>query len=313
MPAFTTRLGLYKPGGGSTGLITPDEIIDIDKLNSNSDKIDASIGAQIVTSTTRPGSPYDGQIARESDTNNLIVWNAAGNNWAPVGVPYCANQATRDAFYPNPKQGNTCVRADMGWTEQYFELYNSSTNKSGAAVAGWYPVAGKLPRIRLQPLQGGINGIIGSQYCLSKSGFSLPLGTDYNTGFAYDTATGKLTPSVVGRFRVKSFICQNGGSGVSLKIAASLNSTTDPTSSPAGPAEAVNGCFAYTEAGTFSGIQSWAILDGEISTTAVTDFFQFWMSSGAGTTSITGHGASGGVNPYQQSFGIEYVGPPVAR
>lgn len=248
------------------------------------------------------------------------LWNAQADDLETAlnsmfgKVPGIAASATdRDTRFPTPTQGDMVWRSDMQWLESYFGLWNATTNPGGAEAAGWYPVAGKLPRIRLQPLQGGINGIIGSQYCLSKSGFSLPLGTDYNTGFSYDAATGKLTPSVVGRFRVKSFICQNGGSGVSLKIAASLNSTTDPTSSPAGPAEAVNGCFAYTEAGTFSGIQSWAILDGEISTTAVTDFFQFWMSSGAGATSITGHGASGGVNPYQQSFGIEYVGPPVAR
>ena len=41
MPASTPFLGLYKPGGGSTGLITPDEVVDIDRLNTNSDLIDA--------------------------------------------------------------------------------------------------------------------------------------------------------------------------------------------------------------------------------------------------------------------------------
>lgn len=40
MPASTPFLGLYKPGGGSSGLITPDEVVDIDRLNGNSDAID---------------------------------------------------------------------------------------------------------------------------------------------------------------------------------------------------------------------------------------------------------------------------------
>lgn len=40
MPAFTPTLNLYKPGGGSTGVITPDEVADIDRLNQNFDLID---------------------------------------------------------------------------------------------------------------------------------------------------------------------------------------------------------------------------------------------------------------------------------
>ena len=40
MGAFTAFLNLYKPGGGSTGNITPDEVADIDKLNLNFDTID---------------------------------------------------------------------------------------------------------------------------------------------------------------------------------------------------------------------------------------------------------------------------------
>ena len=41
MPAFTSFLNLYKPGGGSTGAIAPDEVADIDRLNANFDAIDA--------------------------------------------------------------------------------------------------------------------------------------------------------------------------------------------------------------------------------------------------------------------------------
>lgn len=40
MPAFTPFLNLYKPGGGSTGTIVPDEVADIDRINANFDAID---------------------------------------------------------------------------------------------------------------------------------------------------------------------------------------------------------------------------------------------------------------------------------
>lgn len=44
MGATTPNLGLYKPGGGSSGLITPDETADIDRLNDNFDVIDGFAG-----------------------------------------------------------------------------------------------------------------------------------------------------------------------------------------------------------------------------------------------------------------------------
>ena len=185
MPDFTTRLGLYKPGGGSTGLITPDEVVDIDKLNSNSDKIDASIGSKAVTSTSRPSVPFDGQIALESDTGNLIVWDGAGSYWRPgVSEPYCANATVRDAFYPNPKQGNRCYRADLGITQQYYELYDPATNPNGWVAAGWHaPISGRTPidlsAANIASLPTGVtfdaNGnITFNAYSLS-SGGSLPI------------------------------------------------------------------------------------------------------------------------------------------
>lgn len=78
MPAFTPRLNLYKPGDGVN--ISPDEAADIDKLNDNADLIDAAVGASIVTSGTRPASPYSGQVIFETDTGDLRV--RSGSTWA---------------------------------------------------------------------------------------------------------------------------------------------------------------------------------------------------------------------------------------
>lgn len=44
MAGTTPNLGLYLPGGGSTGAYTPDEVADIDPLNQNFVKIDAFVG-----------------------------------------------------------------------------------------------------------------------------------------------------------------------------------------------------------------------------------------------------------------------------
>jgi hypothetical protein len=79
MSANTSRLGLVKPGGGSTGVITPADIVDIDVLNANADKIDAAVGGSIVTSTTRPSSPYNGQLIYETDTQQAAIYS--GSAW----------------------------------------------------------------------------------------------------------------------------------------------------------------------------------------------------------------------------------------
>ena len=85
MGQTTSRLGLYLPGGGSTGTITPDEAADIDKINDNMSKIDAAAGATVCTSGTRPSSPYNGKLIFETDTNYVRVWDSATSTWDLVG------------------------------------------------------------------------------------------------------------------------------------------------------------------------------------------------------------------------------------
>lgn len=110
MSALTTRYGLYKPGGGSTGLVLPDEILDIDKLNQDLDKIDAALGIPVVTSVTLPGAPVDGQAVIESDTGNVKVfddgpdvWITAGFGSAAIDTPVGTCEMWLGAAAPNSK------------------------------------------------------------------------------------------------------------------------------------------------------------------------------------------------------------------
>lgn len=62
------------------------------------------------------------------------------------GAPRIANSdAERLSIFPAPIQGNTVMRPDKGWLEQYFGTYNASTNPGGASPAGWYPTAPNGP------------------------------------------------------------------------------------------------------------------------------------------------------------------------
>lgn len=82
MPAYTTVLGLYKPGGGSTGLITPDEPVDIDKLNGNFDLIDGAVGVGRWASGSRPTTPFKNQTGYNSTLDTIEQWN--GTAWVTV-------------------------------------------------------------------------------------------------------------------------------------------------------------------------------------------------------------------------------------
>jgi hypothetical protein len=84
MPAYTTVLGLYKAGGGSTGQITPDEPVDIDKINGNFDLLDKAVGLGYWSTPTRPGQPFVGQIGLNTTLDTYERWN--GTAWV-VALP----------------------------------------------------------------------------------------------------------------------------------------------------------------------------------------------------------------------------------
>jgi len=75
MATSTTRLSLIKPAFTDT--------VDISDINSNMDDIDAAIGASVVTSGTRPASPYTGQVIYQTDTSSSFVYD--GSAWQFLG------------------------------------------------------------------------------------------------------------------------------------------------------------------------------------------------------------------------------------
>ncbi len=85
MPTYTSKLNLYRPGGGSQSIGGVDEVADIDKLNGNFTLLDAAFGVTICTSSTRPSSPYPGQQIYETNTKLSYVYS--GSAWLLVSVP----------------------------------------------------------------------------------------------------------------------------------------------------------------------------------------------------------------------------------
>jgi len=102
----TTRLSLVAPDPGTS------EPVDLaDHLADNWAKIDAVIGATPCTSGTRPGSPFDGQLIRETDTRQAYVWNATQARWDQlIGARICTS-GTRPS---SPSDGMFIRETDTG-------------------------------------------------------------------------------------------------------------------------------------------------------------------------------------------------------
>ena len=136
----TTRLALNKPN--------PDPVtgdyVDITKLNDNFDKIDSSISSTLCTSGTRPSSPFNGQIIRETDTGRAYIYN--GSSWIQIllsGASFLSHieserPANFDALIRTKVTGDTqyrfSARADgrLDWGDgtnaQDTNLYRISAN-----------------------------------------------------------------------------------------------------------------------------------------------------------------------------------------
>jgi hypothetical protein len=78
MSTTTPRLGLLKPAG-------TEAVNQITQINDNYDKVDTNVGAVVCTSSTRPGSPYQGQVIYETNTGLVRVYN--GSVWKAISRP----------------------------------------------------------------------------------------------------------------------------------------------------------------------------------------------------------------------------------
>ena len=120
MPAFTSFLNLYKPGGGSSGTITPDEVVDIDRLNANFDLIDGFASSVDGWQTARGdlaerNQQFTGLAANRAavtgmklgdtyqETNgSKLVWKYDGTGWIITSSSLTSYNSTTVSFTGTP-------------------------------------------------------------------------------------------------------------------------------------------------------------------------------------------------------------------
>jgi hypothetical protein len=110
----TTRLSLYKSKSDGSELVSYSQ-----DIGQNWDRVDAAAGFQVVTSSTRPSSPYSGKPIAESDTSYRTFFS---NGTAPASASWVE--------IPNGSaQYNSTLRLASG------KQINVNSSGSGATVA----------------------------------------------------------------------------------------------------------------------------------------------------------------------------------
>jgi len=158
---------------------------------------------------------------------------ALGDLWNPItesqlqansiesamkGMPaYVADATERDArFGTTPVDGSSCWRADKQWEERYFSIVSSS-NPSGTAVAGWYPIAGNLPVYTGRDATSAITTVAGTNVFL-------PVSTVLRQKDITVRADNSLNIPVTGLYDISgSFYADQGNSQTRLYISGALS------------------------------------------------------------------------------------------
>ena len=91
----TTRLALYKSKSDGSELVSYTQ-----DIGQNLDKLDAAAGFQIVTSSTRPSSPYSGKPIAQSDTSYSTFFS---NGTAPASASWVEIPNSSSTFASNLK------------------------------------------------------------------------------------------------------------------------------------------------------------------------------------------------------------------
>jgi hypothetical protein len=209
-------------------------------------------GGGVTASATAPTSPVNGSAWFDTNDGTLYIYytDVNGSQWVEVQADsalgsqlatrmstaetnitglrqvspnFVNSQAARDALYPSPVQGNKVFRNDKGYEEQYFALYNASTNVGGATPAGWYPVAGTLPVYQVVKNATNFTPTSGAWFALSNTAHWTAVEADPTGVITYN---GNFTVGLTGWYEIFGAVWTDGGTGGPGIMQAKKNNTT---------------------------------------------------------------------------------------
>lgn len=206
----TTRLALYKSKSDGSELVTyPND------LGGNWDKVDLAVGYQIVTSSTRPATPFPGKPITQSDTSYSTFFS---NGTSPASASWVEIPNSSSTFGSTLKLASTAqltIGADVNLlrnaanvlrTNDAFIVDGALTASSGLAVTGNLSVTGIG---QLQYIAKSADETVTSNATLQNDDhLVLPVVANAVYTFALDLYMTEAT-DFVGDFKM-SFTCPTG-------------------------------------------------------------------------------------------------------
>lgn len=289
----TTRLALVKPTAG-----TAEPVNVTTQLDDNWDKVDAVVGLTVVTSSTRPAAPWQGQTIYETDTGRPYFHNGsapASGGWKQM-LAFGTASTHGTTGSAAPVRLDTTAITTTGNRAMAFRKSGASNDTYLVDFDGnmqWGPADGST---------GSDTNLYRSAANVLKTDDSLIVGTDL-------TVTGVITPS----YRVKvtsdqtssannttlfnvtelvKSIAANKKCRFLLQIAYACTATADAKVNLTGPSgvdftnlffRALNGSMAFTD-----GVANGAVngIGGNGTTTPIIFRFEGWVTTGANAGSI---------------------------
>ena len=204
MATSTTKLGLTKPDFV--------DVVDITDLNNNADKLDSAIGSTIVTSTTRPSTPFTGQVIFETDTELSFVWD--GSAWKPVN-PSIPLDSLTDVTLTSPTANQVLKYSGTQWVNGAVVGVEAGAVMSFAmntAPTGWLKANGaNVSRTTYANLFAAIGTTYGAgdgstTFAVPDMRGEFPRGWDdgrgVDSGRVFGSAQGDAMRNFTGSFRV---------------------------------------------------------------------------------------------------------------
>lgn len=147
---------------------------------------------------TAPISPIENLFSQMATSVNVMGSTILQST--PSLVP---NQAARDALFPTPVQGNSVFRADMGWTETYYAIYDATANPGGVRgiAAGWYPVAGQTP---VYSARSDTDTFPATAISTGGTAMGLPSSPSLSRGFTVSPSSGTLAVITPGIYTISA-------------------------------------------------------------------------------------------------------------
>jgi len=132
----TTKLGIPLPVAGSN------EPFTVAAYNFGINALDGAAGATVVTSVSRPGSPFSGQVIFETDTGLTFIWD--GSAWMPAGGGGSIEISATAPLSPgagdlwwDSDNGKLYIYYDDGTSQQWVDAAGPSVAVQSTAPTGY--------------------------------------------------------------------------------------------------------------------------------------------------------------------------------